>query len=211
LPTSWIERLFDRLSGFYGSKFGDLWRGCDIESVKRTWAEALAGYSPDEIKHGLNACLSRIFPPTLPEFLMLCRPPVDFESAFCEAVEQMRRRESGCDEWSSPAIYWAAVQIGSFDLRNATWPVIKPRWTAVLQAQLDKREWPEIPPRLAALPAPGQSTISREEAAKRVKSLGLQLNPRGDKDWALRIQERKEKGDAVHHLAGQYADEALAA
>lgn len=175
LPTSWIERLFDRLSGFYGSKFGDLWRGCDIDSVKRTWAEALAGYSPEEIKHGLEACLSRVFPPTLPEFLMLCRQPIDFEASFCEACEQLRQRENGNDKWSHPAIYWAAVTVGHFDMRNATWGGIKARWTAVLQAELDKREWPEIPPRREALPAPGKSSVPQEEAQRRIAEIQKML------------------------------------
>lgn len=171
MPTLWIERLFDKLSCYYGSKFGDLWRGCEIRSVKRTWAKALAGYSPEEVKHGLDACLSRIFPPTLPEFLMLCRQSIDFEAAFYEAYEQLRQRESGSDKWSHPAIYWAAVTIGHFDMRNATWGGIKARWAAVLQAELNKREWPEIPLRRDAIPAPGKSSIPQEEAQRRIAEM----------------------------------------
>lgn len=157
----WIERLFDRLSGFYGSKFGEMWRGCDIGSVKQTWAEALAGYSPEEIKAGLEACMSRVFPPTLPEFRMLCRQPVNFESTFREACEQLFKRQSGEDRWSHPAVYWAAIAIGNFDMRNSTWGHIKDRWTRTLRAELDKGEWPEIPQRRDALPKPGQATTPR--------------------------------------------------
>lgn len=168
MPTAWIERVFDRFSAFYGSKFADLWCGCDTDGVKRAWAEALAGYSSEEIKHGLEACLSRIFPPTLPEFLMLCRQPIDLEAAFYEACEQLLQRETGKDKWTHPAIYWAAVTIGYFDMRNATWGGIKVRWTAVLKAELDKREWPEIPPPREALPAPGKSSVSQEELHRRI-------------------------------------------
>lgn len=139
--------------------------------MKRTWAEALAGYSPDEIKRGLEACLTRVFPPTLPEFLMLCRQPLDFEAAFVEAVEQLRLREAGEDRWSHPAIYWAAASIGQFDMRNASWGSIKARWTAALQAELSKREWPEIPPRREALPAPGRCTVPPDVAQQRLAGI----------------------------------------
>ena len=46
LPTAWIERVFERLSALYGSKFADLWRGCDIEGVKSRLGEEADGYSP---------------------------------------------------------------------------------------------------------------------------------------------------------------------
>jgi len=170
-----IDHLFNRLDGLYPHRWRSAFASDDaIANWRNAWADGFAdeGVTLAEIKAGMKACRRRFaWPPSFAEFLSACRPPVDFESAFCEAVEQMRRRESDCDEWSSPAIYWAAVQIGSFDLRNATWPVIKPRWTAVLQAQLDKREWPEIPPRLAALPAPGQSSITQEEAVRRIAAM----------------------------------------
>lgn len=107
LPESWIERLFLRFSAMYGSKFADLWRGCDLASVKALWAEELAGYAADEIKRGIDCCKTRDWPPTLPEFLKLCRPPVDFERSFFEAAKQIGLRDSGTDEWSHPAIYWA--------------------------------------------------------------------------------------------------------
>ena len=176
IPLAGVERLFEKLSSFYGSKFGDMWRGCDLEAVKKTWAEALAGATVGEVKRGLSACLSRTFPPTLPEFLMLCRPPVDYETAFLEACEQLRRRESGSDEWSHPAIYWAAAKIGSFDMRNSSWGAIKARWTVALKAEMDKREWPEVPPRLEALPAPGEASITQEEAQRRITEMQNMLS-----------------------------------
>lgn len=157
--SSGIERLFDKLSGFYGSKFGDLWRGCDLESVKRTWVEALAGYSRDEIQRGLDACLRRVFPPTLPEFLMACRQPVDLETAYYEACDQIARRAFGEDSWTHPAIFWAAMEIGEFALRNSSWPTIKTRWAAALQKQLDKGAWPDIPKARPQLPSPDSSAL----------------------------------------------------
>ena len=171
----WIERLFDRLSGFYGSKFGEMWRGCDIESVKQTWAEALAGYTPEEIRAGLDACLSRIFPPTLPEFRMLCRKPIDFEATFYEACEQLQKRESNQDKWSHPSVYWAAVSIGNFDMRNSTWGHIRERWIRALNIELDKGQWPDVPERLEALPAPGKTFTNPEVAKARLEAIKKQF------------------------------------
>ncbi|MDE2106643.1 MAG: hypothetical protein KGL39_56025 [Patescibacteria group bacterium] len=75
LPEPWVDRLFGRLEGLYGAKFHDLWRGSDIENVKRTWAEKLGGFGdrPEALKAALDACDDKPWPPTLPEFLGLCR------------------------------------------------------------------------------------------------------------------------------------------
>ena len=100
LPTAWIERVFERLSALYGSKFADLWRGCDIEGVKSVWAKELAGYSPTRSPRHCRLQDARLAP-TLPEFLKVCRPALDYERAFIEAIEQMRKRETGGDEWST--------------------------------------------------------------------------------------------------------------
>lgn len=187
LPESWVERLFLRFSAMYGSKFADLWRGCDLTSVKGLWAEELAGYSADEIKRGIDCCKTRDWPPTLPEFLKLCRPPVDFERAFVEAVKQISLRDSGRDEWSHPAIYWAAVEIGAFDLRNSSWSGIGKRWTAALSAQLAKQSWPPVPQRMAALPAPGEGAPRPERVAAIAKEAGIAMSLNGNFDpllWA---------------------------
>lgn len=63
------------MSGLYGSKFSDLWRGSDLSTVRRMWAEKLAGFAdiPKAIKEALDALDDKPFPPTLPEFLALCR------------------------------------------------------------------------------------------------------------------------------------------
>lgn len=79
LPDAWIGRIFGRLEDFYGARFLDAWRGTDLARVKATWAEKLAGFAdqPERIGFALNALEHQPFPPTLPEFLALCRqaPP----------------------------------------------------------------------------------------------------------------------------------------
>lgn len=79
LPETWIGRIFGRMEDFYGARFLDAWRGTDLARVKATWAGKLAGFAdqPERIGFALNALEHHPFPPTLPEFLALCRqaPP----------------------------------------------------------------------------------------------------------------------------------------
>jgi hypothetical protein len=174
LPMAWIERLFARLSAFYGSKFADLWRGCDLEAVKAVWANELAGYSRDELARGIAACRTRDWPPTLPEFMKACRPPLDYEHAFLEAVEQMRLREAGEDRWSTPAVFWAAVKLGS-DLSAYPYQSIKGRWKAAIDEAIDgirAGKLPaEVPKRRETLPAPGQCSVPPEVAKQRLAAI----------------------------------------
>lgn len=108
-PEGWVERIFQRLAAMYGRKFADAWNGVPQASVKAVWQEGLAGYSPDEIRRGLAECMKRDWPPTLPEFLKMCRPAMDYEAAYVEACEQINKRKHGNDKWSHPAIFWAAA------------------------------------------------------------------------------------------------------
>jgi hypothetical protein len=87
LPASWVERIFDRMQGLYGTLWLDRWRtGETVEmagrsmdrgllNAKATWAAELAGFADKAecIGKALEACRSQQFPPTLPEFLKLCR------------------------------------------------------------------------------------------------------------------------------------------
>lgn len=177
LPDEWVEKLFAKLTAIYGAKMKNQWDGVDLRLVKAEWGEALAGYDPKEIKAGLDACRQRDWPPILPEFLKMCRPALDYEVAYAEAVQMMRYRHSSLkperdrERWSHPAVFWAAAQLG-VDLTVNRYEHIKARW----QAELDKaikasREGrlPPIPkpPELLAAPAP----MSKAEAAERLQKI----------------------------------------
>ena len=75
LPDSWIEKLFQKFEDFYGAKWAAQYGDFPRDRVKRTWAEELGGFAdmPGAISGALNAQKSNPFPPTLPEFLGLCR------------------------------------------------------------------------------------------------------------------------------------------
>lgn len=204
----WVERLFARLSGMYGAKFADLWRGCDLVSVKAIWMDDLSIFSRDEITKGVEACKTRIFPPTLPEFMQLCRPTIDPRTEWTEACEQMSVRLQGknLDSWSRPEVYWAAVAIGSHDLNGVPWDGIKGRWMAAI----GRAKHEPVPEYRVPLPPPGHSTISRDEADTRVRELGAavggaQVDYRG---WAMRIVGAPGQYPSI---AVKFAEEALAA
>jgi hypothetical protein len=75
LPDAWVVRLFERMSAMYGSKFSDLWAGVDPANMRAVWADKLGGFAqrPEIIKAALDACDDRPWPPTLPEFMGICR------------------------------------------------------------------------------------------------------------------------------------------
>lgn len=75
LPEKWIEQLFSEMSVLYGSKFADLWAGTAPAQVRAGWAKKLAGFEdhPKAIRAALDSLDERPFPPTLPEFVAICR------------------------------------------------------------------------------------------------------------------------------------------
>lgn len=210
LADEWVERIFQRMENFYLSLWKDRFGTIPRDRVKQAWAEELAGYTAIEIKRGLDTCKTNKFPPSLPEFLNACRPQADTKSDWAEACEQMRIRLQGhgADVWSRPQVYWAAVLIGWHDLNLTPWEQIKQRWANALE----KSRSDPIPEYLAQLPAPGQQSISREEAAKRVAELGV-IVKRGVgpyKQWAVKIMDRVKRKESVPFAAEKLARECLA-
>lgn len=150
-----VEQVFARLYGQLGAKVGELFKGVPSETVKSEWALGLEDCRPEEIERGLTAMRGRPFAPVLGEFLRLCRPALDAEMAWLEAVEGLRERLAGnTGSWTHPAIYRAA-HVLSFELRTSTYAVQRKRWEWVLQRELSKGWGNEVPtpvPRLVAPP-----------------------------------------------------------
>lgn len=67
------RQVFARLRATWGTRFLSLWRGADMDEVIATWSEALAGIDRERIQRALVDCQNAENPPTLPEFLRLCR------------------------------------------------------------------------------------------------------------------------------------------
>jgi len=198
----------------YGSKFLDAWRDCDMASVKAVWAEEMGTLSRDELKRGVGALMQRDWPPTLPEFMKLCRPTLDCEAAFHEAVNGIAERRQGRPGiWSHPAVYWAAQKVGPFDIANQGYAVLAGRWKRALAECFAQTEWSEIPMPRAALPEPGSTQVSRAEATaslERLHATGI-LKPKTDhRRWIKKILENEKDGVIQSYAAVQYAKQALA-
>ena len=82
LRRDWVERIFLRLQGVYGSQFtgkyltGELVNGRDVgyENAMHVWGEELRGFADDgnAIGYALNNLDSK-FPPNVREFIEICR------------------------------------------------------------------------------------------------------------------------------------------
>ena len=172
LRADWVKALFAKLSARYGTLFADRYAGVPQDVLIAEWGAELAGFTGEDIRRGLDGCRDLKFPPTLPEFLALCRPPIEPHSAFMEAMRNMRERDLGNNPaWSHPAIYWAAVEVTYYDMRQSTYSAIKARWERALSDQLRQRAWPPIPQALPALPAPAKGNGPSPAVRERLASL----------------------------------------
>jgi hypothetical protein len=84
LPSAWVEKLFGRLAGIYGTGFTNKFsngaldratgKDLGLENAKQVWAEELAGFAsmPEAIGKALQD-IDPKFAPSSREFVMLCR------------------------------------------------------------------------------------------------------------------------------------------
>lgn len=75
LPNEWIPRLFRRLRSVYGSRMDQMWGQADPEDLMTAWGDELAGFEGADIREALVLTGEQHpdFPPTLPQFVGLCR------------------------------------------------------------------------------------------------------------------------------------------
>lgn len=212
VPEHWIDALFAKMSTYYGNKFADMWRDSSMQAIKSVWANELRKLSRDEFTRGANALLTQEWPPTLPQFIKLCKPGIDALTAYYEAVNGAIAREQGLmGEYSHPAIFWAGVKIGAYDLKHQAYSVIKGRWETALAQEIAKGEWVDIPAPMIALPAPAPA--SKEVVEKFIAETDVFKTPNSKVDhkgWAKRILQRVKEGDAtVTHIQKSFAVEAM--
>ncbi len=213
MPQTWIEKLFDKMLLNYGKKFTDQWGGSEPQKLIDHWSNEMAGYTGAEIKRGLKAMDGQEWPPSLPQFKKMCRPPIDSVHAYYEAVSGLQERAKGeMGKWSHPAIYWAATQM-TFDLLNQTFSNVKSRWEKLLGDEMEKGAWENIPAALVLIAAPGKEW-DRKAAGVTLKEIGagdLLKNKTNHKAWAHKIIEREKRGDKeLSALQIRFAREALA-
>lgn len=204
-----VEALFGEMLMLFGRKFLDQWRGADAQALKAYWAQHLSSMSVRELARGRIAMKSLDWPPTLPEFVKLCRPPIEPVSAYHQALAALAERDRGeLGHWPHPAIYWATVAVGAHDLRSQTYHQLQLRWETALAEELAKGSWPTIPKPVIALP-PSRGKQPMPPSVLDVAQ-ALTAPAKGDpKGWARRLIARRNAGQSVPRLAVAMAEEAL--
>ena len=116
LPDSWVESLLARMLATYGQKFRSQWADVPPETLRETWAVALGRFDGARIKWALEQMVATCsWPPTLPEFVALCRQapreepvklpaPTPSEQQRAERVEQLATEVFVARE---PGKHWA--------------------------------------------------------------------------------------------------------
>ena len=210
LPEHWIDSLLMKFEVYYGEKFHRQWANVPRDAMRKQWAIDLGQLKPEELRAGVEALKRAEWPPTLPEFIALCCPPMNVDAALYEAVEQIRKRREGKDVWSKPEIYWAAIKIGEFDLLNVPHGQLVKRFRDALE-EVSKGPVDPVPPRLDALPAPGKAVASREKVEQEIAKVRATKKHDGSRDWAKRIVQRAEKGEKIPYMVLKMAQTALGA
>lgn len=72
MQSSWVDRLFERLTIRYGVAFSRVYEGLDIDAVKDDWEEVLKGVDVEGIRYALSA-LPAERPPNAMQFRDLCK------------------------------------------------------------------------------------------------------------------------------------------
>lgn len=196
--VSLMDHLFNRLNGTYPNKWRANFRDeRAIVDWRQAWAEAFddEGVTPQDVALGIKNCRRMYeWPPSLPEFLKACRPHLEPNVAFFEAVRGMQARIAGkTGDWSHPAIFYAALAVGQYEMMNQSYQQLKARWEKAFGEQLALGQWPEIPPVVGALPAPARTEEGKAQIRK-VSSMASDAlsNGKDHKQWAKRILENPE-------------------
>lgn len=87
-----IDELFLKFAAYYGSQFLSKWAGIDIDMVKSEWADGLEQFKVETIKRALDYVRdNNEFPPSLPEFIKICR---EFKLRPEDSVERLEHKFS---------------------------------------------------------------------------------------------------------------------
>ena len=75
-----MTNLWERLTHIYGHKFASAYgetatEGNNLTEAARTWSSGLRGLTGEQIASGLRECINcgASWPPTLPEFVKMCK------------------------------------------------------------------------------------------------------------------------------------------
>lgn len=185
LPIEWIDRLFTRFAAMYGTKFTKLWDGVPRDDIVNTWAEMLADLDKNDLATGLKNCINQPYPPTLPEFRILCLPKYEPERVFNFALNLSQQRANNFSktkqmpsDWVIPncdlpanAIYWAIMRL-DFSYKSKQYKEFSSVWVSLLDECVKTRKTlPEIPEHILSLSVNHNDKMDKDVAKKHLDSL----------------------------------------
>ena len=218
-----IDRLYARFASMYMHKWSSHFTSPDvIADWKKAWTGALinSGITFQMALEGIERCriAHPTWPPTEGQFVALCKPELDYEDAFNYAVRELRKRRTGEDSWPVPAVYWAAMDFGQYELRQASYGQAATRWKRLLDKRLSG-ECPDVPAFMHQLAAParneeGEAITSAEAKARAMSAMRVLAGRAPSRELAIKrardILERQAAGETVTHAQVAFAKEALA-
>jgi|ERR1051326_1208638 hypothetical protein len=191
-----VGKLLGKLKKDYGKRFTDQWKDFSDQQIADNWLEALYDYSIYELMTGYVGLRDKDWPPSIPEFLNLCRTKIDYEKAYWEALGGIQARQRGeVGTWSHPAIFFASTGL-YHDILNLPYDKLKSRWEMALDRELSKNNWPNIP--VPPKQITNDPKITKEEAEKMMREINdnHKTFKTGPKDaWFKGILDRHKKGD----------------
>lgn len=181
-------RVHDAMKSIYGSDYIRKWEHTDLGKLKSMWDFALQRLSEKEIQTGLAACITRKYVPNLPEFVEMCRPQLNPENAYHEAVNGLAERQKGLmGHWSNPAIYYAAITMHS-EIMSGSYRQNKTRWDNALSAALSNPNHEPIPTPALQLENQHSTPASAEQMKKTMSLVANAVKPKTDpREWAQKI------------------------
>lgn len=192
-----MQKLWERLDGLMpGAWASNFQRPGSVANWEEAWAHEFVreNLTMDEIAKGLaqvakwspqEARFGRL---TVQQFIAWCRPQLDDEDAFHEAVVQLGKRRAPyeCkkqrrmvtdDVWSEPAIYWAAISMPDI-MHVRAYRDIAGRWSRALAYARENPKGP-VPLYMLELPAPEKRSIPEAEQKRIVADLLGKLGKSG--------------------------------
>jgi len=180
LPMPWVERIFKLMTMFHGNRFVDQFDGMNLIEVKAFWSAQLADFTPDEIKRGLYEAERSKWPPSLAEFMSMCRPALDYEVLYSEAARGIYARRMGTRfDWSHPAVFFAACDM-AHEIMNEPYKANKARWAVCIdRAMSAHRQNPrEVPEPFVALPEPPKNRDVGRKAMDEIRKMTEKMKAR---------------------------------
>jgi hypothetical protein len=102
--------MVDKLFHFFLVRYGKLWAdryanlGLTMNEIKTEWDAEIRKLTPQELQSGIDACRTKTFPPTLPEFIKMCwagHPTAD--EAWALALKAMDENQTVV--WTNEIMY----------------------------------------------------------------------------------------------------------